>query len=158
MAARVFSPARLTGWLSGRSTLASVLRLSEVDRDDLLWHAEKLVATKAYEDAQRLYDLTLILWPDAAATAGLGRAVCLQLQGSLDEAEHAYDDILSTEPGNVHARVNRAEVYLLKGRVQAAGDDLARAEAALTSGKQPDALRQRVERLKTEAQKRAAPG
>jgi len=144
---RPLAPRRLARWLRGRSTLAALLGLAESDRADLLWYASRLARAKAPDDALRLYDLLGLLWPEDEPAVLLGRGVCLQLRGALDEAERAYDTVLQAEPDNVHARANRAEVHLLQGRNQAARDDLTLALAALARRKAPAALRRRVQTL-----------
>ncbi len=121
---RRLAPRRLARWLRGRSTLAALLGLGESDRADLLWYASRVAGARAADDALRLYDLLGLLWPEDEPSVLLGRGVCLQLRGALDEAERAYDAVLLTQPDNIYARVNRAEVRLLKGQNQAACDDL----------------------------------
>jgi Flp pilus assembly protein TadD len=121
--------------------------MGDLDRDDLIWQAERLVAIEAFDDAIRLFDLVSTLWPEAGSIALLGRGACLQLRGSLDEAEQAYLRVLEIEPNNVYARANRAEIRLLRGDNQAARDDLTWARAAIDRRKAPTPIRRRVEAL-----------
>jgi tetratricopeptide (TPR) repeat protein len=144
---RFLASRRLARWLGGRSTLATLLGLGESDRADLLWYASRLARAKSPDDALRLYDLLGHLWPGDDPSVLLGRGVCLQLRGALDEAERAYDTVLQAEPDNVYARANRAEVRLLQGRDQAARDDLTLGLAALARTTAPRALRNRVQTL-----------
>jgi tetratricopeptide (TPR) repeat protein len=144
---RRLAPRRLARWLRGRSTLAALLGLSGSDRADLLWYASRRVSKKSPDDALRLYDLLLLLWPGDDPSVLLGRGVCLQLRGDLAEAERAYDAVLEAEPDSIHARANRAEVRLLQGLTQGARDDLTRAVAAIADQRAPAPLRRRVHEL-----------
>jgi tetratricopeptide (TPR) repeat protein len=144
---RPLAPRRVARWLRGGSTLAALFGLTESDRDDLLWHAARLLRAKAHDDALRVYDLLGVLWTEAEPSVLLGRGVCLQLRGAFDEAERAYDAVLEAEPENVYARANRAEVRLLQGRNEAAHGDLAQALRALALQKAPAALTRRVQTL-----------
>ncbi len=144
---RPMAPRRLARWLRGRSILAALLGLTESDRADLMWYASRLASGKSPGDAVRLFDLLGLLWPGDEPAVLLGRGVCFQLQGALDEAERAYDAVLQAQPENVYARANRAEVRLIQGRNEAAGDDLTLALAALARRKGPAALRRRVQTL-----------
>jgi tetratricopeptide (TPR) repeat protein len=144
---RRLAPRRLARWLRGRSTLAALLGLAGSDRADLLWYASRLARAKAADDALRCYDLLGLLWPGDDPAVLLGRGVCLQLRGALDQAERAYGAVLQAESDNVHALANRAEVRLLQGRNQDACDDLTLALAALSRRKVPAALARRVDTL-----------
>jgi tetratricopeptide (TPR) repeat protein len=151
MARRRLSPRRLARWLEGRSSLARLLDLNDSDRDDLAWYAGRLVTSGAYDEAMRLFELLGRLWPEAEATMLLGHGGCLQLRGSLAEAERAYDAVLEAQPENAYALTNRAEVRLLTRRGAAARDDLAGALAALDRTTADPALRRRVLELREHA-------
>jgi Flp pilus assembly protein TadD len=119
----------------------------------LYWFAERLLKAEDYDGALRVFDLLGFLWPEAEATRLLGRGVCLQLRGDLDEAEHAYGCVLSTQPENVYALTNRAEVRLLIRQGDAARVDIERARAILDRDRGPAALDRRVQELREHARR-----
>lgn len=147
MARRILKARRLNRWLRGRATLAGLLRLSAHDREELAWQAHRLVARESFAEAERLYELLALLWPESA-DARLGLGVCAQLSGRLADAERAYDLVLEGEPGNVYALTNRAEVRLLNRQREAARADLERASAAITGQADGSDLQERIERLR----------
>jgi tetratricopeptide (TPR) repeat protein len=137
---------RLGRWLNGRLDLAGLLGLSGDDRGELAWQAHRSLEAGRADEAERIYLLMESLWPDHPDGL-LGRGVCRQAQGDLAGAEAAYGWALAAEPGNPYALANRAEVYLLTDRPDAARADLKAALAALDRDGGPD-LRRRVERLR----------
>ena len=105
------------------------------------------IAAGAYEEAERLYELLGLLWPDSRTTARLGRGVCLQLRGELAEAERAYDDVLQAEPQNAYALADRAEVRLLTGRKDAARADLTVLERSKSALRRAPTARREASRV-----------
>ena len=108
-----------------------------------------------FADARRLFKLLGRLWADAETSAMLGEGVCAQRQGDMAAAERAYDRVLDAEPKNLYALANRAEVRLLTGRKEPARADLGLAVTSLSDGRVDDALRLRIEKLKSLADQEA---
>ncbi|MHC5539979.1 hypothetical protein ACYOEI_17300 [Singulisphaera rosea] len=127
---RRLRPRRLVRWLERRGAVAELLGLGSSDREDLVWEARSFIASGRYADANRLAELLATLWPDADVEAALIQGVCSQLRGALEVAEERFDKALESEPENVYALANRAEVRLLKGRNREAAADLGRAEGS----------------------------
>lgn len=146
---RRFSRRRVDRWLRGDLTLGDLYRLKSRDRDDLTLQAYRRLDAGEFAEAHRLFELLGQLWTDGATTAALGQGVCAQRQGDLASAEQAYDRVLDAEPKNLYALANRAEVKILTGRKGAASADLDTALASLADAKVDDALRARIEKLKS---------
>lgn len=140
---------RLRRWLRSGPTAdpAEMLGLDVETREELAWHAHRLFEAGEPAQAERVYRLMSTLWPGHASSQWLGIGACRQALGDLELAEEAYRNCLESEPTNVHALVNRAEVRLLGGRVDQAVADLAAARAKLERGDAGEGLRDRFERL-----------
>ncbi|HEV3162843.1 MAG TPA: tetratricopeptide repeat protein [Isosphaeraceae bacterium] len=146
---------RLDRWLRGKLDTTGLLGLSADDRAELAWQAHQRFEAGELDQAARIFGLLAHLAPPNDVTGALGLAVCLQAQGSLDEAERGYESVLAADPENLFALTNRAEVRLLIGRLEEARADLAAASAILDRGGPAD-LRPRIERLKAHAEMVAA--
>lgn len=139
---------RLARWLEGRGELAKALSLAKRDAEAIARKAHELLETEDFHSALRLYDLMLELWPESRAfQAHLGRGAAYQMLGRLDEAERAYALALAIDPSSCHARLNRAEVRLIRGDAVSARTDLDLAKPILTSSRGDKRLRERFEAL-----------
>jgi Flp pilus assembly protein TadD len=76
------------------------------------------------DDAEVLFRDALALAPDLAPAAG-NLADCLADKGQLDAALELYDRILSRDPNQHTARLNRAILHLLRGNLKAGWRDYA---------------------------------
>lgn len=146
---------RLNRWLDGQLDLAGLLGLSADDRALLLWEAHSRRQAGSVEQAQRIYELLAQLSGPNDVAAVLGLAVCQQTLGMLAEAERGYDAVLASDPSNLFALANRAEVRLLTGRNEQARADIAAAREILDHDGPAD-LRPRIERLHALAAEQAA--
>ncbi|MDB5351549.1 MAG: CesD/SycD/LcrH family type secretion system chaperone [Planctomycetota bacterium] len=138
---RRFRSKSVDRWLKGTLSNAQFLGLHDEDRHEILFHAHRFFDEGRIPDAERLFNLALLLWPDSAgATRGLG--ACRQFSGDLESAVDYYEKTLHVRGQDPHAVTNRAECLLLLGRL-----DEARAALALVSTSEP-ALRDRIELLR----------
>jgi tetratricopeptide (TPR) repeat protein len=140
---------RLRRWLRSGPTAdpAELLGLDGEASEELAYHAHRLLNEGEPAQAERVYLLTVTLWPTRAAPAWLGMGVCRQALGDLDRAEQAYGKCLEMEPGNIHASANRAEVRLQLGQRELAAVDLAASRVALDREGASEELRGRIGRL-----------
>jgi tetratricopeptide (TPR) repeat protein len=124
---------------------AKLLRLGTECRDDLAWRAHRLLGKGRVEDAERIYELMIALWPSVRSKAILGLGACCQSRGDLAGALNQYGAVLALDPADAFALANRAEVHLLTRRPDCAIVDLGAARRA-AAGVSVE-LEQRVERL-----------
>jgi tetratricopeptide (TPR) repeat protein len=148
---------RVRRWLRLKDGLSTLIGLGPRDRDLLAWHAHRRLTLGAVDEAEALYRALLALWP-GLALARLGLGACLQSKGDLEAAEAAYADVLASDPADLFALTNRAEVRLLLGRPHEALADLDTAQSLPPRLLQRSRLTPRLNALRTIALDRLQPG
>lgn len=120
----------------GETTWANALGLSRTEVYGIAHAAHRLLGLGQVELARKIVESLIVLNPqDGYFHAFLG-AIRGQ-EGDEDAALRHYDDALARDSKNLAARVNRAELYLRRGKLEPALDDLTAATRIDPEGKTP---------------------
>ena len=112
--------------LSEGKTLKDVLDLTEEDLNALMFAGYELFNQGNYDDSQVIFKgLEALGHSDPFISTALGTLAARE--DDLETAETYFNNAIETDPEDVVALTNRAELYLKRNQFQQAAEDLQRA-------------------------------
>jgi tetratricopeptide (TPR) repeat protein len=134
---------RLNAFIEGQVCLGDLFGLPQGELYELAVQAERLFRAGNLVGAEAAFSGLTALMPTCDDFhTGLGAVYHRQRRN--EEASIAYSRALGLNPLNISARVNRAELYLEQGEIDAALEDLALARRADPEGSNPHSERTRA--------------
>ena len=130
------TPAQLSAVADGTLTWAEVMGMTRAEAFGIAQSAYRLFEFGQREKGRAVLEGLVVANPKVAAF----HALLGGMQGRLGDekaAQESYSKAIAIEPGNLAARVNRAELLLKQGALDVALDDLIAATKIDPSGKSP---------------------
>ena len=117
--------------------------LTRTEAYGIAYNAHRLFTFGQVARARRIMEGLVVMNPKEAYFQALLGGICGRM-GDEDEALKRYTKALKIDPANLTARVNRADLYLRRGTLDAALDDLIAATKLDPKGKTPLGKRART--------------